>query len=232
MSAGGEKEGAAESPAAGSTQAEGPEEGVGAAGRVALEPSASEESSKTSRGEKPTSGSGPSAGSTGGKSAGQTALDGQDTSGTQKKAGSKKAAGGEKAPYWEDIERHVSNAHTGKCLVAGADRVVAQSECGTSGAWRRLVVGDGVFLLKYVPADACLDSNGEEMYVSPCTTDDPGQLWRMPSSDHCEVAVSSKQYGEFVTGWNTGSVSLVGAELADEAAKHSWTLSPSLSAGC
>ncbi|MCX5400479.1 RICIN domain-containing protein [Streptomyces sp. NBC_00102] len=131
----------------------------------------------------------------------------------------------------ETTTRRVRNAHSGKCLAVGAERVVVQDTCGTGG-WQRQPAGDGVFLLRSTSASMCLDTDGESMYVSPCTTEDPGQLWRVPDAGGCAVTLTSKTFGKYVTGWNTGSVALVAAGDVDEAAKYTWSTSPSPVAGC
>ncbi|MEV5150135.1 RICIN domain-containing protein [Streptomyces sp. NPDC052727] len=167
------------------------------------------------------------------KPAGTAGVDGKKDAGARKKSqAGEKTEPSEAAPRWEETARRMSNAHSGKCLTADDGRAVVQGPCDTTNAWQRLKVDDGVFLVRSVRTGTCLDSNGEAMYVSPCTDDDTGQLWRMPSAGGCSVTLTSRQYGKYVTGWNTGTVSLVSAETADTPDKYTWSVSPSEPGGC
>ncbi|MFJ4153078.1 hypothetical protein ACIP10_36745 [Streptomyces galbus] len=219
LSTGGEQEQATQGTASRSASASGEAAAGAALPWVPAEvgPSGGSPSASTGESRKPGSGRSAADGDAGAASPG-----GPDTSASP----DVQVGGAESGPTWDNSTRRMNNAYTHKCMVAEPERSVVQSACDTSGAWQRLVMGDGLFLLKYAPADACLDSNGEAMYVSPCTAADPGQLWRMPSAGRCAVTLTSKQYGKYVTGWNTGSVSLVGADVPDQAAKRSWVLSP------
>ncbi|CAM5567789.1 hypothetical protein [Streptomyces fumanus] len=154
-----------------------------------------------------------------------------DRAGRAGEADKETAADGDGTASWERTVRRLLNTASDKCLVAGAERTVVQGECGADG-WQRQASGDGVFLLRFTSAGMCLDSNGESLYVSPCTAEDPGQLWRMPKAGACAATLTSEEFGEYVTGWNTGSVSLVPAEKADKAAKYTWSVSPSPLDGC
>ncbi|MFJ7078526.1 RICIN domain-containing protein [Streptomyces sp. NPDC098781] len=131
----------------------------------------------------------------------------------------------ERKPYWESQARTVKNEHTGKCLAKQADtRIGTQGSCDNA-TWLRYVVGDGTFLLKNPADKRCLDTDGTKMYVSSCTTADPGQVWRMPmTTGECNVAVlTSKHFGKNLTGWDAGNITLApAAGTAPE--KQQWLL--------
>ncbi|MFC9291405.1 hypothetical protein [Streptomyces sp. NPDC057052] len=158
--------------------------------------------------------------------------DNKDRTAANDRKAQDKASPREAVSQWENTLRNVSNAHSGKCLADGDERTVLQAPCGATNTWQRLKVDDGVFLIRSVRVGACLDSNGERMYTSPCTADDPGQLWHMPSVGGCSVTFTSNQFGKYLTGWNTGTVSLVSADTADTAAKYTWSVSPSVAGSC
>ncbi|MGW3150326.1 RICIN domain-containing protein [Streptomyces sp. NPDC001177] len=134
-------------------------------------------------------------------------------------------------PHWETETQRLTNEQTGKCLVKDpSSRVVTQGGCN-GDTWQRYVAGDGIYLLKNVAANQCLDSNGEQLYVSPCTTKDEGQLWRLPQAGGCDVSLVSKAYNEYLTGWNAGNTTLVGSGSVDDQDKLKWR-APSLVSGC
>ncbi|MEU3516889.1 hypothetical protein ABZ770_16640 [Streptomyces sp. NPDC006654] len=135
------------------------------------------------------------------------------------------------APTWEKTARQFSNGHSGMCLSRiGPGRFVGESGCG-SDTWKRLVLGTGYVLIKHVQSDMCLDTDENELYVSPCTDKDPGQRWRTPSAGGCTVYLQSIG-NRYLTGWNTNTASMRLKDDADDPAKQKWRVSPSVSNGC
>ncbi|MER8223593.1 hypothetical protein ABTZ58_23980 [Streptomyces sp. NPDC094143] len=133
------------------------------------------------------------------------------------------------ARYWETTSHKLTNQATGKCLTKdSASRTVRTGSCGDT--WARYVVGDGTYLLKHKAANRCLDTNGQNLYVSSCTTKDTGQLWRPTVTEGCVVSLSSVPFGKYLTGWNDGSASLAASTTIDKADKRRWRI-PSLG-GC
>ncbi|MFF3249224.1 RICIN domain-containing protein [Streptomyces sp. NPDC002870] len=131
---------------------------------------------------------------------------------------------------WDSQKHRLANEQTDKCLVMKASsRRVVQGSC-SGDTWQRYTVGDGTFLLKSVAANRCLDTDGKELYLSSCTTKDPGQRWKLPTAGGCDVSIVSKQFGKHVTGWNDGSVTL-GAADSGAPDKRKWK-APTLVSGC
>ncbi|MEU9385200.1 RICIN domain-containing protein [Streptomyces sp. NPDC048279] len=134
-------------------------------------------------------------------------------------------------PYWESTTRRVTNQLTGLCLIRlRGERFVAQGSCGNE-VWRRYVIGNGEYLIKNVPNNTCLDTDGKNMYLSGCTARDSGQHWKLPSAGSCTTYVVSVPNGTYLTGWNDRTASLAAQSAADKAGKLRWTFSPSLT-GC
>ncbi|MFD6530840.1 hypothetical protein [Streptomyces sp. NPDC060184] len=139
-----------------------------------------------------------------------------------------------KAPTgWEGVKRSLTSDRAGTCLAVGSERAVVVGTCGPANTWERMMTDDGSFLLRHASGNRCLDSGGDAMYVSPCTTADSGQLWRSTTASSCSVHLTSPRFGTYVTVWNTGTVGLGSASASSDApAKRSWTVSPALPEGC
>ncbi|QKV96030.1 hypothetical protein HUT19_33450 [Streptomyces sp. NA02950] len=138
----------------------------------------------------------------------------------QAKPSAKVAASG----HWETKERSVTNAQTGLCLTTVNGREVGQGSCGGSSVWTRYVMPDGTALLKLKSANRCLDNDGGNLYVSSCTPNDAGQVWRTPSAGDCEVVLQASG-GALVTGWNDKTVSMRARGDAGDADKQKWGFS-------
>ncbi|MEV5148215.1 hypothetical protein AB0L14_28450 [Streptomyces sp. NPDC052727] len=135
------------------------------------------------------------------------------------------------APSWEKTARRFTNGHSGICLSRiEPGRFVGQSACG-SDTWTRMVLGTGYVLIKHAESNMCLDTDENELYVSPCTDKDPGQRWRTPSAGGCTVYLESIG-NRYLTGWNTNTASMRLKDDADDPAKQKWRVSPALSSGC
>ncbi|MFJ7078990.1 hypothetical protein [Streptomyces sp. NPDC098781] len=113
------------------------------------------------------------------------------------------------------------NMHTAKCL-NGAPSLSkpVMSGCGANAHWdvtsdsrgTKFMVGAGI---------KCLDTNGTDVYLSPCSDADPGQWWNAymdPSSVRGYIRWGDK----YLTAWNDGSLSMARSSQVDQPSKYHW----------
>ncbi|MEU3521201.1 ricin-type beta-trefoil lectin domain protein [Streptomyces sp. NPDC006654] len=130
---------------------------------------------------------------------------------------------------WNTSISEIKNGHTGKCL-SGSGRTVSQETCGlpVSGGVRSTdwdFYDNENSLVKLVRNKAtglCLDTNGTNVYLSGCTTSDPGQLWVVNT---CDQVLGSLTYNRDLVGWNTGGVSLESDKTGTDYDKIVWRVS-------
>ncbi|MCL7430161.1 hypothetical protein [Streptomyces sp. YS415] len=99
---------------------------------------------------------------------------------------------------WETASHTLAASATGKCLARQDARAVGQDSCGPH-RWSRRGTGVGTYLLKHVGANRCLDTDGSKLYLSDCTPEDSGQVWRLTAADGCGVTILSVPFGTRVT---------------------------------
>ncbi|WP_327249958.1 RICIN domain-containing protein [Streptomyces sp. NBC_01320] len=153
------------------------------------------------------------------------------TSGTaeQKKPSASNAPAAEPVTQgrWATYTFSMTNRLLGKCLVKNSSsRYVAQSSCNND-KWRLNFVGDGTYLIKNVAANQCLDTNGKDMYFSGCATGATGQRWSLYAGEGCSLVIASHRYGDYLTAWYDGTVTLADRSTVDNPSKYMWE-APSL----
>ncbi|MDG9706456.1 hypothetical protein [Streptomyces sp. DH37] len=135
---------------------------------------------------------------------------------------------------WGSTRHRVANANSGDCLARHSPgRFVGTGACGAN-TWQQQKWPEGYVLLRISSTNWCLDTDGYEMYVSPCTQKDPGQRWRMRGAEGCSVYLTGTG-GTYLTGWNdrTANMLPLGASRVDKPAKQRWKISPAPSGlGC
>ncbi|MET9596024.1 hypothetical protein ABZY45_34620 [Streptomyces sp. NPDC006516] len=132
------------------------------------------------------------------------------------------------AVTWDSGIHAWQNDYTGKCL-SGSGRTVAQETCGlpvSGGArstdWTYSDIANAEkdsVLVRNKLTGLCLDTNGTDVYLSGCTTADPGQHWGF---NDCERVLGSHLTSRMLTGWKTGGVSMANPADVDDDAKSAW----------
>ncbi|MCX5400466.1 ricin-type beta-trefoil lectin domain protein [Streptomyces sp. NBC_00102] len=116
------------------------------------------------------------------------------------------------------------NAHTGLCLAGATDRTVSQYSCSTQDsaaiAWTLTnnVAPFPFGMLKNSKTGMCLDTNGADVYLSGCVSEDAGQSWWFNGDK-----VVSLLNGRSLTGWNADGVAVVADGEADVLNKQRWS---------
>lgn len=133
---------------------------------------------------------------------------------------------------WETSAHALTNMKSGTCLVkdTATDRRLKLSTCG-SDTWRRYFTEDKSVLLKHVQANRCLDTNGKDLYLSSCTTADPGQHWNTATTSQCHYTIWARGGVQYLTGWNDGSVSASAKSTVDVYKKSNWRV-PTFGQSC
>jgi hypothetical protein len=145
-----------------------------------------------------------------------------------------KPAASESPVSWGSTQHRVANVNSGDCLARlSPGRFVGTGACGAN-TWQQQKWPEGYVLLRISSTNWCLDTDGYEMYVSPCTQKDPGQRWRMRGAEGCSAYLTGTG-GTYLTGWNdrTANMLPLGASRVDKPAKQRWKISPAPSGlGC
>ncbi|MFI8169888.1 hypothetical protein ACIPM2_32030 [Streptomyces sp. NPDC086081] len=112
------------------------------------------------------------------------------------------------------------NGATGKCLAGWSGHTVAQAHCGdASTSWSWVEAGTNRGMYKNTSTGMCLDTNGDGVYLSPCNSADGGQVWG--TWDGCTLW-KNHVYNRYLTGWNTGTVSMRNYNDVDSVSKQHW----------
>jgi hypothetical protein len=110
----------------------------------------------------------------------------------------------------------VQSDNTKLCLAAVGmfSDTVGQGPCGTVWSkWEVIGVATsphGLIQLRNTGVNRCLDTNGTDVYFSPCWAEDRGQLWADGVADH-ELLISNDEgraEARGLTAWNDGGVSV------------------------
>ncbi|MFJ8186545.1 hypothetical protein [Streptomyces sp. NPDC096105] len=92
----------------------------------------------------------------------------------------------------------------GTCIAADTPNRLYQGSCD----WRAKWVQDTADLsFRNTYLNACLDTNGSDLYLSTCNSTDPGQKWYVDQFT-TGWQIRSKLNLHRVTAWNSGELSL------------------------
>ncbi|MFF9019319.1 RICIN domain-containing protein [Streptomyces eurythermus] len=118
-------------------------------------------------------------------------------------------------PAHAEQQYTLQNVASGRCLSGQADRTVRQGPCDANAKWmpvyRHSSHMEDAPMLVNVATGMCLDQNTDvaykEVYLSPCSAEDYGQLMGLYSHGGNRNVVAPVESEMRLTGWNTGSVS-------------------------
>ncbi|WP_290011173.1 RICIN domain-containing protein [Streptomyces sp. MA15] len=86
------------------------------------------------------------------------------------------------------------------------------------------VKGGGLTMLRNRGTGECLDrssTGGREVYMSPCSSGDPGQWWGSTGPFHM-----TSDWGRYLTGWADETVSIAPRDAVGDMSKATWTAEP------
>ncbi|MFJ8547263.1 hypothetical protein ACIRFH_35905 [Streptomyces sp. NPDC093586] len=121
-------------------------------------------------------------------------------------------------PAHAEQQYTVQNVASGRCLSGHADRTVRQGPCDANAKWMEIFRHNSTTppgaespMLVHVATGMCLDHNYDKMttevYLSPCSVEDYGQLigWGSRGGNRIKIGPVDSEFR--LAGWNTGTVS-------------------------